>query len=65
MAVYVNSAAIILKIGIGTTAVVGGALFARGEIRMLTFFMFLIADGRLFFTEIRVIKKLTYVLFLL
>ncbi len=48
MAVYVNSAAIILKIGIGTTAVVGGALFAGGEISMLTFFMFLMLVSRLY-----------------
>ncbi len=48
MAVYVNSAAIILKIGIGTTAVVGGALFAKGEINILTFFMFLMLVSRLY-----------------
>jgi len=48
MAVYVNSAAIILKLGIGTTAVVGGMLFARGEIDMLTFFMFLMVVARLY-----------------
>jgi len=48
MAVYVNSASIILKIGIGTTAVVGGALFARGEISILTFFMFLMLVARLY-----------------
>lgn len=48
MAVYVNSAAIILKIGIGTTAVVGGALFAKGEISILTFFMFLMLVSRLY-----------------
>ncbi|MCR5732966.1 MAG: ABC transporter ATP-binding protein/permease [Lachnospiraceae bacterium] len=48
MAVYVNSAAIVLKIGIGTTAVVGGALFARGEISILTFFMFLMLVARLY-----------------
>ncbi len=48
MAVYVNSAAIILKIGIGTTAVVGGMLFARGEITLLTFFMFLMLVSRLY-----------------
>ncbi len=48
MAVYVNSAAIILKIGIGTTAVVGGALFAKGEISLLTFFMFLMLVARLY-----------------
>jgi len=48
MAVYVNSAAIILKLGIGTTAVVGGALFADGEITILTFFMFLMLVSRLY-----------------
>jgi ATP-binding cassette subfamily B protein len=48
MAVYVNSSAIILKIGIGTTAVVGGALFAKGEISILTFFMFLMLVSRLY-----------------
>ena len=48
MAVYVNSASIILKIGIGTTAVVGGALFAGGEISLLTFFMFLMLAARLY-----------------
>ena len=48
MAVYVNSAAIILKIGIGTTAVAGGALFAKGEISILTFFMFLMLVSRLY-----------------
>jgi ATP-binding cassette subfamily B protein len=48
MAVYVNSASIILKLGIGTTAVVGGALFAKGEISLLTFFMFLMLVARLY-----------------
>ena len=48
MAVYVNSAAIILKIGIGTRAVVGGILFAQGEITILTFFMFLMLVSRLY-----------------
>ena len=48
MALYVNSAAIILKLGIGTTAVVGGALFAEGEISLLTFFMFLMLVARLY-----------------
>ena len=48
MAVYVNSAAIILKLGIGTTAVAGGVLFAGGEIDLLTFFMFLMLVSRLY-----------------
>ncbi len=48
MAVYVNSAAIVLKMGIGTTALVGGALFAEGSISILTFFMFLMLVSRLY-----------------
>ncbi len=48
MAVYVNSAAIILKIGIGTTALVGGALFVDNKISILTFFMFLMLVARLY-----------------
>jgi ATP-binding cassette subfamily B protein len=48
MAVYVNSAAIILKLGMGTTAVVGGTLFAAGDIDILTFFMFLMLVSRLY-----------------
>ncbi len=48
MAVYVNSAAIILKLGIGTTAIVGGILFANGDIDILTFFMFLMLVSRLY-----------------
>lgn len=48
MAVYVNLAAIILKLGIGTTAVVGGALFVKGDITLLTFFMFLMLVSRLY-----------------
>ena len=48
MAVYVNSAAIILKIGIGTTAVAGGILFANGSIDILTLFVFLMMVTRLY-----------------
>ena len=48
MAVYVNSAAVVLKLGIGTTAVVGGMLFAQGKIDLLTFFMFLMVVSRLY-----------------
>jgi len=48
MAVYVNSSAIILKLGIGTTAIVGGLLFANGSIDLLTFFMFLMIVSRLY-----------------
>ncbi len=48
MAIYVNSAAIVLRLGIGTTAVVGGALFATGQIDLLTFFMFMMLVARLY-----------------
>ena len=48
MAIFVNSASIILKLGIGTTAVVGGSLFAKCEISLLTFFMFLMLVARLY-----------------
>ncbi len=48
MAVYVNSAAIILKLVIGTTAIAGGILFSKGEIDILTFFMFLMLVARLY-----------------
>lgn len=48
MAVYVNSASIILKLGIGTTAVAGGMLFAKGEIDLLPFFLFLMLVSRLY-----------------
>ena len=48
LAVFVNAAAIILKVGIATTALVGGALFATGEITLLTFFMFLMLVSRLY-----------------
>ncbi|MCR5215540.1 MAG: ABC transporter ATP-binding protein/permease [Lachnospiraceae bacterium] len=48
MAVYVNSASIILKLGIGTTAVVGGTLFAKGEISLLDYLMFLIIVTRIY-----------------
>ncbi|MCR4868846.1 MAG: ABC transporter ATP-binding protein/permease [Lachnospiraceae bacterium] len=48
MAVYINCATIVLKLGIGTTAVAGGILFAKGEIDLLTFFLFLMLVARLY-----------------
>ncbi len=48
LAVFVNAAAIILKLGIATTALVGGTLLASGEISLLTFFMFLMLVSRLY-----------------
>jgi len=48
LALCVNSAAIILKLGIATTALVGGILLADAEITLLTFFMFLMLVSRLY-----------------
>ena len=48
LAVFVNSASIILKLGIATTALVGGTLLAKGEITLLIFFMFLMVVSRLY-----------------
>ena len=48
LAIFVNLAAIILKLGIATTALVGGTLLASGEITLLTFFMFLMLVSRLY-----------------
>lgn len=48
MSVYVSSAQMILKLGIATTALTGGALFAAGDISILTFFMFLMVASRLY-----------------
>ena len=48
MSVYVSSAQMILKLGIATTALTGGAMFAAGDISILTFFMFLMVASRLY-----------------
>ncbi|MBQ8921599.1 MAG: ABC transporter ATP-binding protein [Oscillospiraceae bacterium] len=48
LAVCVNAGAIILKLGIATTALVGGFLLSREEITLLTFFMFLMLVSRLY-----------------
>ena len=47
-AVFVAGAQIILKFGIATTALVGGMLLAKGDIDVLTFFMFLLLVSRLY-----------------
>ncbi len=47
-AVFVASAQMLLKFGIATTALVGGALLAKGSISVLTFFMFLMLVSRLY-----------------
>lgn len=47
-AAFVCSAQMILKFGIGTVAVVGGALLLNGQITVLTFFMFLLVVTRMY-----------------
>lgn len=47
-AAFVCSAQMILKLGIGTVAVVGGALLLNGQITVLKFFMFLLVVTRMY-----------------
>lgn len=47
-AVFVAGAQMILKFGIATTALLGGVLLAKGDIDVLTFFMFLLLVSRLY-----------------
>lgn len=47
-AMFVCSAQMILKLGIGTVALTGGVLFAKGEIDALTFFMYLLVVSRMY-----------------
>ena len=47
-AVFVGSSQMILKLGIGTVALVGGVLLAKGELDILTFFMFLMVVSRIY-----------------
>lgn len=47
-AAFVCSAQMILKLGIGTVAVVGSSLLVSGEIDALTFFMFLLVVTRMY-----------------
>ncbi len=47
-AIFVCSAKMILKFGIGTVAVVGGNLIVDGEIDVITFFMFLLVVTRMY-----------------
>ena len=47
-AVFVAGAQMILKLGIATTALAGGALLVKGEIDVLIFFMFLLLVSRLY-----------------
>ncbi len=47
-AVFVCSAQMILKFGIGVVALTGSILFSRGEISALTFFMYLLVVSRMY-----------------
>ena len=47
-AVFVCSAQMILKFGIGVVALMGSILFSRGEISALTFFMYLLVVSRMY-----------------
>ncbi len=47
-AAFVCSAQMILKFGIGTVALVGGSLLIKGEIDILTFFVFLLVVTRMY-----------------
>lgn len=46
--VFVGSSQMILKLGIATVALVGGVLLAKGELDILTFFMFLMVVSRIY-----------------
>ena len=47
-AVFVVSAGLVLRLGIATTALAGAALLVKGELDVLTFFMFLLVVSRLY-----------------
>lgn len=47
-AVFVSCAQMVLKLGIATTALAGSALLIKGEIDVLTFFVFLLLVSRLY-----------------
>lgn len=47
-AVFVGSAQMVLKLGIATVALVGGILLSKGEIDVITFFMFLLVVSRIY-----------------
>lgn len=47
-AIFVVSAGLVLRLGIAITALTGAALLVKGEIDVLTFFMFLLVVSRLY-----------------
>lgn len=48
VAVFVVSAQLLLRFGIATTALVGGILLGKGEIAVMTFFMYLLVVSRIY-----------------
>lgn len=48
VAVFVVSAQLLLKFGIATTALVGGILLGKGEIAVMTFFMYMLVGSRIY-----------------
>ena len=46
--VFVVSAGLVLRLGIATTALMGASLLVKGELDVLTFFMFLLVVSRLY-----------------
>ena len=47
-AVFVANSSLLLKLGIGTTALVGASLLVKNEITVITFFMFLLVVSRIY-----------------
>jgi len=47
-AAFVGNAQLILKLGIGTVAVTGSALLVKGDINVITFFMYLLVVSRMY-----------------
>lgn len=48
MAAFVGTAELVLKLGIATTALVGAALLTKGDIDVLTFFLFMLVVSRIY-----------------
>ena len=47
-AIFVANSSLLLKLGIGTTALVGASLLVKNEITVITFFMFLLVVSRIY-----------------
>lgn len=58
-AVFNGSARMILKLGMATTALVGGALLAKHSIDVLTFFMFMLVVSRIYDPMITTLDNLS------